>query len=168
LGDFESLVQNEALQNPYTSKITIRENFLHLSPLQNIITDTHYDERNRIGRHIVFIARVLADYKPNLLRGIGIDRDVAVCFELDGTACVYSDRNFKAHFLAVNDLNSTPEVLSQGMPLTWNNNKKAIENHEIIGDEDGSQCFNMNQWNPIGDSVFKYYYVVDGKVFFDY
>ena len=81
MGEFESLVQNEALQDPYTRKITIRENFLHLSPLQNIITDTHYDERNRIGRHIVFIARVLADYKPSLLRGIGIDRDVAVCFE---------------------------------------------------------------------------------------
>ena len=165
--EYESLVQTEALSDPYSRKITIRENFLHLSPLSHIITDTHYDERNRIGRHIVFIARIIADSKPSLIRGIGIDRDVAVCFELDGRACVYSDRNRKAHFLAVNDMSSTPEVLTQGLPLTWNNNKKAIENIEIIGDEDGTQCFDINDWIAIGDSVLKYYYVINGQTFYE-
>ena len=159
------MIQNEALNDPFNRKITIRENFLNLSPLQNIITDTHYDERNRVGRHIVFIARILADSKPNLVRGIGIDRDVAVCFELDGRACVYSDRNRKAHFLAINDLNSLPEVFQPGTPITWSNNEKAFESYEIVGDEDGTQCFDVKEWKPTEESILRYYYVVNGRVF---
>ena len=134
--------------------------------MRNIITDTHYDERNRVGRHIVFMARVLFDSKPSLIRGIGIDRDVAVCFEPDGTACVYSDVNRKAHFLAVSDISSMPEVFEKGKPITWDNNQRAIEAFEISGNEEGSQCFDMNDWEALdSDAKFKVYYIIDGKVF---
>ena len=158
------MVQSEALKDPFTRKITIKENFLSLSPLHNIITDTHYVERNRLGRHIVFMARILADSKPSIVRGIGIDRDQAVCFELNGVACVYNDNGSKAYFLSVNDVNVMPEVLQKGVPLTWNNNGKAIESYELIGTKNGDNCFDLNEWKPLNDSNFNFYYVINGQV----
>merc|ERR1711991_55848 len=41
----------EALNNPRTKDITIGTNFLDIRPLRNVITDTHYYQRDRMGRH---------------------------------------------------------------------------------------------------------------------
>ncbi len=139
---------------------------MHLSPLRDVITDTHFVERNRFGRHFVFMARVLSDLNPRAVRGIGIDRDVAVCFELDGKACVYNQNGGKSYFFSVNDVNSKPEVFEKGESITWNNSQRAIESHEISGNQDGSKCFDVNQWIDINEaSSLSYYYIIDGLVF---
>jgi hypothetical protein len=39
------------------------------------------------------LARILNDFQPSVVRGIGIDRDQAVCFEETGKACVYGTFN---------------------------------------------------------------------------
>ena len=112
------------------------------------------------------MARILNDFKPSVVRGIGIDRDQAVCFEADGKACVYGTYNRQAYFLAVHDVKQSPEVFEKGVPLTWNNNNnnKAIESVEIIGNQNGTQCFDMNKWEAINNSIFSYFYIIEGKL----
>lgn len=164
MSDTESLIQNEALNDPFTRKITIQENFLNLPSLRNVIIDTHYIERTRLGRHIVFMARILNDFKPGILHGIGIDRDQAICFESTGESCVFGANGKPAYFLAVHNVSALPEVFEKETPITWSNNKKAIESIEISSSIYGSQCFDINQWQALNESIFNYYYVIEGKL----
>jgi len=78
-----------ALADPLGPDNTIETDFLHLALLKGVITDTHFSERNRLGRLIAFVAKAesLAD-RP--LIGLGVDEDAAVAVEGDGTARVYA------------------------------------------------------------------------------
>ena len=52
-----------ALDNPFDSNVTIDSaRFLEVDVLRDVITDTHYDDPDRKGRHVVFLARMLTDY----------------------------------------------------------------------------------------------------------
>ncbi len=99
-----------------------------------------------------------------MIRGIGIDRDQAVCFDETGIACVYGTLNKQAYFLAVHDLKQSPEVFKSGNKITWNNNKKAIESYKIIGNQNVTQCFDTNQCKALNESSFSYYCIIEGKL----
>ena len=59
--DFDTIRSPEALNNPYDSKITIRKDLVYHHLLKNTITDTHYNDPDRRGRHVTFLARILKD-----------------------------------------------------------------------------------------------------------
>lgn len=80
-----------ALKNPYDRQITLETDFLHLGLLRGVITDTHFMARARLGRALVFLARLAAEQKnlPRLI-GLGIDEKTALCVEPDGSARVFT------------------------------------------------------------------------------
>lgn len=47
-----------ALQNPYHPRVTIEHGFLDVPVLKGIISDTHFVRRDRMGRLLVFLARL--------------------------------------------------------------------------------------------------------------
>ena len=47
------------MNNPYDDRITIRKDLIHHNLLKNTITDTHYNDPDRRGRHVTFMARIL-------------------------------------------------------------------------------------------------------------
>ena len=50
-----TVISSTALNNPYNSLVTIDSaKFLEIDILKDIITDTHYDDPDRKGRHVVF------------------------------------------------------------------------------------------------------------------
>ena len=56
--------------------------------LKGVITDTHFVERDRLGRTLVFLARMLQDGMASPARAIAVDSTTAVLVEADGTATV--------------------------------------------------------------------------------
>ena len=46
----------------------------------DVITDTHYDDPDRKGRHVVFLSRILNDY-ATIGKGIACDEYTAVCMQ---------------------------------------------------------------------------------------
>lgn len=71
LGDFiftaaeGTITSAEALANPYDKYMTLDTGFLKASPfLKDVITDSHFYQRDRMGRSITFLARLLTDYPP--------------------------------------------------------------------------------------------------------
>src|SRR5262249_54837367 len=60
-------VSGDVLANPYSSEISFDKNFLSvpaqpaLPYLQNTITDPHFIERDRMGRTVTFLARLVED-----------------------------------------------------------------------------------------------------------
>jgi cyanophycinase len=78
-----------AMADPYGPRITINHNFLEIPILKGIITDTHFAKRDRMGRLLVFVARLnVQDGKPlapeQAIRGIGIEEGTALLLDTNG------------------------------------------------------------------------------------
>ena len=84
-----SLISPQALSDPHGSDNTIEGDFLHIAPLRGFVTDTHFSERNRLGRLFAFIAKA-ERIAGRPIQGLGVDEDAAVAVEGDGTARVYA------------------------------------------------------------------------------
>lgn len=94
LGEFaftaerDTVTSEDALADPFDDRVRLARGFLTVPELEATITDSHFSERNRLGRLAVFMARTLADGWAGEVRGIGIDEETAVLLDGDGTATV--------------------------------------------------------------------------------
>ncbi|MGK0388703.1 MAG: cyanophycinase-like exopeptidase [Maribacter sp.] len=164
-----TVTSSEALNNPYDSDVTVDSiGFLQTPFLQNTITDSHYDDPDRKGRHSVFLARIFQDWGINA-KGIACNEYVAVCIDTDGIAHVYGeypDYEEYAYFLQINcELeNPLPENCSANTPLNWNKNGEAIKVYKVPGTLDGSNNFDLNNWLE-GNGGTWYNWHIDNGVF---
>lgn len=145
-----TVTNTTALNNPYDSKVTLGYyDFLDIPYLNNVITDSHYDDPDRRARHSVFLARIATD---NATRSFGIacNEYTAVCVDADGKAYVYGDYpayNEFAYFLQANcTTDFEPENCVSGSPLTWDRNAEAIKVYKVPGTEAGVNFFNLSDW----------------------
>lgn len=142
-----------ALQNPFEATITVDSaSFIKNDYLQDVITDTHYDNPDRKGRHVVFLANILQNYGVNA-KGIACNEYTAVCIDENGIARVYGDYpNYDefAYFIAKNcELNGTstfPEIYQNGTPLTWNYSGEILKAYKVPGTMNGTNTFDLNDW----------------------
>ena len=165
----ESITSNESLSNPFDLNLTVsKEPFLDNSILKNVITDTHYDNPDRKGRHVTFMARIITDYNIQA-KGIACDEYTSVCIDENRIARIfgsYPSKDDTAYFIEPNtDIqNNKPEICSPNKPLEWNLNKKAITVYEVKGTNDGKNTFNLNTWKEGTGGVWKNWYVENGKL----
>ena len=155
-----TITSPEALSDPYIDLLTLGFNdFLDQPYLANVITDSHFDNRNRHGRLTTFLARMSQD-KGMLPRGIGLDESAGVCIESNGIGKVYGTG--AAYFLAQNTIEGTPETCVPGSPLDWYRNEKAVRVYRIAGTNDGSHIFNIDTWTPDTSATSMFYYAHAG------
>src|SRR5580700_5486716 len=55
------LTSREVLGDPYIKRVTVVRDFLKVPGLENILTDSHFAKRDRMGRSLGFLARIVAD-----------------------------------------------------------------------------------------------------------
>ena len=103
-----------ALADPYGNKVTISRDFLHIPLLDGTITDTHFGKRDRMGRLVVFLARILQDGWAKEVRAIAVEENAAVLLEPDGNAKILGEGS--AYFLSVKH---PPEVCRRKTPLEF-------------------------------------------------
>lgn len=96
--DGGSLTSKDALADSRTSAITLVEDFLHLEPLYSagVITDTHFDARDRQARLITMMARLGELHPKSRLLGIGIDEQTALCIDGDGDGRIFTGNDGRA------------------------------------------------------------------------
>jgi cyanophycinase len=111
------LASTDVLRNPYHERVTLVRDFLKVPYLEDVITDSHFAKRDRMGRTLVFLSRVVQDGWARDPRDIGIDEKSAVLLEPDGKAVVVGSGK-GAYFLRVT---SPPEVCKPKAPLTIRN-----------------------------------------------
>jgi cyanophycinase-like exopeptidase len=146
-----SVTTSQVLANPFHPNATIGENdFLDIPFLDNLITDTHYDNPDRRGRQITFMARI-AQLTNDRSFGIASNEYVSVCVDSTGKASVYGDYpNYQefAYFLQTNceGVSFLPENLQSNVPLTWDRNGKAVKVYKVPGTMDGQNYFELSNW----------------------
>lgn len=141
----------QALANPYNNNITVDStSFLVNEHMNQVITDTHFDNPDRKGRLMTFLARINTNYGV-LGKAIACDEYTSVCIDTNGIAHVYGgyptyDDN--AYFIQSNcELTSpSPENCSNGAPLDWNHGGTAIKAYRVKGIADGTNTFDLNNW----------------------
>jgi cyanophycinase-like exopeptidase len=70
-----------ALSNPLGKDVTLVRDFLTFPDLSLVIADPHLEPRDRMGRLITFMARIVNDGWSSTARGIGVDEETAVLVE---------------------------------------------------------------------------------------
>lgn len=144
-GENGSITGKEALANPYDTLVKVYNNDLLQAPfLRRVITDQHYLTRNRQGRHVIFLSRIIKD-KGTFAYGIAADEETAVCINEKGKATVIGKS--KAYFL-IADSKRPPEVCEPNKPLTWDRNQKAIKVYEVQASEKGNGSFDVAGFDP--------------------
>lgn len=90
--DNGSIRSPEALADPLGAAVTIEQDFLHVERLKGIVTDTHFKERDRLGRLFAFVAKAetLTGSPKRALIGLGVDESAALAVESDGSGRIYA------------------------------------------------------------------------------
>jgi len=162
-----SITSDEALRNPLSDTLSVdNQPFLKIPFLQNIITDTHYANRNRQGRHVAFLAKAYTEFGV-AVKGIACDENSAICVDETGKATVYGSfpkNNEYAYFIQINcELQAnTPEIYSAGKPLHWLRDSSALKVYEIKAEPGGKHYFDLNDWKTGSGGEWKHWYVVNG------
>lgn len=132
--DGAALTSPEVLSNPFDPRVTIVRQFVNIPLLKDVITDTHFSVRNRLGRTLGFMARILQDGKAQRVRDIAVDQGAGVLLDPDGTGTVVGE-GF-AYFI---EATQNPEVCKANTPLTF----RGITVRSLHANE----RFNVRQWS---------------------
>jgi cyanophycinase-like exopeptidase len=166
-----SVTSATALSNPYNATITLlKDSFLFNPILTDIITDTHYDNPDRKGRHVSFLAKIFKDYGV-AAKGIACEEYTAVCIDTNGIGHVYGDypaSDDYAYFLQPNCiLPNSPENCSAAQPLTWDRNNEALKVYKVAGTQNGMNTFNLKNWRTGNGGTWQNWFVTSGVLNID-
>lgn len=117
-----SLTSEEALADPFHRDMTLDRDFLALAKMGGIITDQHLQERDRMGRTVAFLARIVRDGWATRGRAIAADRETALHVNpADGTAEVFATPTHPTPYVYFLETSGPPEVCAPDTPLTYRN-----------------------------------------------
>jgi cyanophycinase len=106
-----SAASKEVLIDPFHRDVSLSSDFFRWKPLRDTITDTHFHQRDRFGRLVVYLARTFAGRRVD---GLGVDEQTSVIVTPDQKGKVMGPG---AAYLLV--LDHPAEVLERGKPLTY-------------------------------------------------
>jgi cyanophycinase len=117
-----SLTSAEGLADPFHRDLTLDRDFLSLAKLEGKITDQHLIERDRMGRTMAFLARLVHDGWTTEGRAIAADRETALHVDpASGTSEVLSTPTHTTPYVYFLRTPGPPEVCAPGTPLTYRN-----------------------------------------------
>jgi len=91
IAEHDTVTSPVALADAFHPKVSIGRDFLELPQLRCLITDSHFSQRDRMGRLLVFLGRIRQESQCREVRGMAIDERTAVLLEPDGAARVVGE-----------------------------------------------------------------------------
>jgi cyanophycinase len=140
--DDKDLASTDVLPNPYFERVTLVKDFLKIPHLENLITDSHFAQRDRLGRSLGFLARLMKDGWSSSPREVAIDAKSAVLVEADGMGTVVGTGK-GAYFMRPTQ---APEVCESGVALTFRN----ISVYRVTA----GGHFDLNSWTGEGGTAY--------------
>lgn len=140
----QSAKSAEVLADPFHVDVSLSRGFFAWKPMRGVITDTHFQQRDRLGRLVTFLAR---SHEGRPLRGLGVSEGTVVLVDGKGRATVLGKG--PAHLIRAD----APARVERGQPLQYNGLR-------VWRFESGA-TFDLQQWPA---SQPKTVDVVDGKL----
>lgn len=150
-GPGRSVTSQEALDDPYLEAdpaadragITFQQRFLLVPGLTNTVTDTHWSERDRMGRSIAFLARIIQDGLRTWETAsvLACDEGVAACFDRKGASRIFGSGTGSAFRITAT---CPPQVCRPGEPLSWFAPEGALTVRRVLGTPRGINSLAQN------------------------
>ncbi|HEV8201562.1 MAG TPA: cyanophycinase [Candidatus Polarisedimenticolia bacterium] len=138
-----TLTSTMALANPFDVNLTLDKDFVALSGLQGIITDQHLIERDRIGRTLAFMARLVNDGYTTDAKAIAADRETTALMDpATNTISVIANADHPTPYVYFLRRSGPAEVCQSGVPLTYRN----VTVYRISP----GGTFDLNRWRGTG------------------
>ena len=139
----DSLTAEAALSDPFHADLTLETDFIRIAGLENILTDQHLIERNRIGRTVAMLARLVDDKTTRTAQAIAADRETAVHIDpKTRIATVYATSDHDMPYAYFIRTTRPASSCRPGIPLS-------IENVSVYRASPGS-TFNLRSWSGTG------------------
>ncbi len=140
-GALGSVTSSQALANPFHRYVTLDRDLFDVALGADKLFDSHFVTRDRMGRTLVFLARIIDNGWSSLPRDIGIDEHTAVLVTPNGAGSMVGTG--AAYFLQAP---GPAEVLAPKVPLTYHN----IGVYKVP--QGGT--FNLSTWNGSGGTAY--------------
>lgn len=145
-----TVYSHEALADPYNQYMTLIRNFIEAPHLANTITDSHFVARDRMGRLVAFLARIVQDGWAAEARGIGVDENTALIVTPAGTLTRVGDG--AAYLLRTL---GPPQTCVPGQPLRFAD----VSVYKLAGDA----TFDLATWQGTGGLAYTVF-AADGQL----
>ncbi|MGH9474798.1 MAG: cyanophycinase [Terriglobales bacterium] len=132
-----NLTSAAALADPFDPQVVVVRNFLTNPALRSLITDTHFHARNRLGRLLVFMARILAAGEAPVIYGVGVDQHTALL--VDGNGRAVAAGTGAVYLISAG---GQPSVCRAGQPLSFG--------PVAVRRLSAGQRFNLSTWRGLG------------------
>lgn len=108
----------DAVASPLEKRISFTTGFFAWPALSDTMTDTHFVVRDRFGRLVVFLARMLAGHSTNakVVYGLGVDEGSAVVVDTAGMATLLNGPDGRGAYLV--RASRAPD-LKPGQPIRY-------------------------------------------------
>jgi cyanophycinase len=134
-----SVTSAQALADPYNRDMTLDRGFITAPGLVGTITDSHFRQRDRMGRFITFVARNVQDGAVPLAAARGIAVDEATALVVDNGVATRLGSG-AAYFVKPS---AAPVVCARRQPLTFRN----VDVHRLGA---GGGSFDLQRWAGSG------------------
>jgi cyanophycinase-like exopeptidase len=157
----ESLTSAHALADPFHPDLTLDRDVLRLPFMDGVLTDQHWQERDRAGRTVAMLARALHDglLPVERARAVAADRETALHVFADGTAEVWATATHETPYVYFMTATRKAEVVEKGRPLTFS----GVHVYRL---GPGQGRFDLRAWRPATDARGIAYEIAarDGKL----
>lgn len=110
----------QAIANPYRAGNNPVDAFLNSSLMEDTITDTHFFERDRMGRPLSWMARLRKDNRTSRIIAIAADERASIFIDKNRMGSVLCGTSTRAVYIMwEDDLTQRVQVVS-GQPLIYN------------------------------------------------
>ncbi len=136
----QGATSSQSLADPFNRYITFDRDFVNLTILQGLIGDPHFVTRDRLGRDLAFLCRLVLNGWSSAPRDIAIDEQTALLIDASGNTVV---GNSTVYFMQAP---GAPQLCQAKTPLTYQN----IAVYRI----NASGNFNLNTWQGSGGITY--------------
>jgi cyanophycinase len=140
-GALGSVTSSQALANPFHRYVTLERDLFQSALGSSKLYDSHFVTRDRMGRSLVFLARIVNNGWAAQPRGIGIDEETAILVEPNGASSMVGSG--AAYFLQAP---GPAQVLADRTPMTYLN----IGVYKVP--QGGT--FNLSSWTGAGGVAY--------------
>lgn len=141
--EVRSVTSTMALADPFHLYMTIDRDFLTIPFLSGVITDSHFLDRDRIGRNLGFLCRIYEKGWSETPRSIAVDNETALLIDARGKAKAVGDN--AVYFLQAD---RAPEACSHKQLLTY-------EDVGVYRVQPDGGSFDLRRWLGRGGNDYK-------------
>jgi len=163
-----SVTSATALGNPYDAAVTVDHTpFINNVQLKDIISDTHFDNPDRKGRTMTFLARTWKD-EGKQISAIACEEYTAVWLDTNNKGYVFgSDPTDFAYFITIDCAgNNTIENCSAGQALNWHQDNTVVKAYKVVGNNQATNYFDIRNFTkniqPNSGGVWEDWWVDNG------